>query len=189
MVRKAEKEKLKAEMEEKNLKKAEKYAALKEKLKKKEVKKMQEEAFKSFFEKNNVPKVNKTGIKESEYVAEAAQSNFIPLPVKKNTRLAPTLRNNPAIAKRRIDSLDMPSGPDGLYLSLLKSDYTPQKQTKTWPYERNVAENNDDKEFFEVESALVNAKLPRAKLLQFHETLRPAYWGTWTKKSQFVSGR
>ena len=64
----------KAEMEEKNLKKAEKYAALKEKLKKKEVKKMQEEAFKSFFEKNNVPKVNKTGIKESEYVAEAAQS-------------------------------------------------------------------------------------------------------------------
>ena len=42
MVRKAEKEKLKAEMEEKNLKKAEKYAALKEKLKKREVKKLQE---------------------------------------------------------------------------------------------------------------------------------------------------
>lgn len=30
---------------------------------------------------------------------------------------------------------------------------------------------------------------PRAKLLQFCENVRPAYWGTWRKKSQAVSGR
>merc|ERR1711962_1180483 len=32
-------------------------------------------------------------------------------------------------------------------------------------------------------------KIPRAKLLQFHDNQRPAYWGTWTKQSQSVTGR
>merc|ERR1712098_245559 len=32
-------------------------------------------------------------------------------------------------------------------------------------------------------------KVPRAKLLKFHENRRPAYWGTWTKQSKFISGR
>ena len=27
-------------------------------------------------------------------------------------------------------------------------------------------------------------RVPRAKLLQFHTNQRPAYWGTWTKKSK-----
>lgn len=29
----------------------------------------------------------------------------------------------------------------------------------------------------------------RMKLLQFHENYRPAYWGTWSKKSTHVSPR
>lgn len=29
----------------------------------------------------------------------------------------------------------------------------------------------------------------RMKLLQFHENYRPAYWGTWSKKSTHISPR
>ena len=32
-------------------------------------------------------------------------------------------------------------------------------------------------------------KNPRAKLIQFHENQRPAYWGTWSKQSSAVTGR
>ena len=120
-------------------------------------------------------------------------------------RLAPTLRNDPEMAKKRIDGLDMPLGPDSLYLALLKTGYVPDHQTRTWPYEKNVSINHEldivkeesdpedgtdksNKKIF-LDGALVNAKVPRAKLLQFHENQRPAFWGTWTKKSQFVSGR
>ena len=91
---------------------------------------------------------------------------------KKKTKFAPVFRNNPGIAKIRIDSLDMPSGPDGLYLNLLKTDYTPGKQGRTWPYERSG-----------------KIGVVRAKLLQFHTNQRPAYFGTWTKKSHCLSGR
>jgi len=34
-----------------------------------------------------------------------------------------------------------------------------------------------------------NTKPPRAKLLQFAENRRPAYWGTWSKKSDSVGPR
>ena len=109
--------------------------------------------------------------------------------------------------QKRFDGLDMPSGPDGLYLALLKSDYAPGHQTRTWPYEKNVPKDDDEVEIVKDEESdsedvaaesneriihngtLVNSKVPRAKLLQFHENKRPAFWGTWTKKSQFVSGR
>merc|ERR1712013_224531 len=130
--------------------------------------------------------------------------------VKKNMRLAPTVRNDPEKAKKRIDSLDMPSGPDGLYLALLKTEYVPGSQTRTWPYEKNVPKEDDEVEVLEDEddeesdpedliaeeteekidlNRDLSDKVPRAKLLQFHENQRPAYWGTWTKKSTFVSGR
>merc|ERR1712129_45676 len=157
-----------------------------------------------------VAKERKISGKEVEPVAEGALGNFTLFRVKDNMRLAPTVRNYPDNAKKRIDGLDMPSGPDGLYLALLKTNYAPGKQTRTWPYEKNVPKNDDEVEILEDEEeeesdpedvseesnekiilngALVNAKVPRAKLLQFHANQRPAYWGTWTKKSQFVSGR
>merc|ERR1712142_1457064 len=206
-------------------KKAEKEAELKikeeEKLKKEEGKRLQEEAekekikkkaeaFKSFFKKDDVPKERKISDKVEEEVAEGALGNFTLFRVKKNMRLAPTVRNDPDMARKRIDSLDMPSGPDGLYLALLKTSYVPGKQTKTWPYEKDVSKEDDEVEILEDEDeesdpedvvsedaedkiilngALTSNKVPRAKLLQFHENQRPAYRGTWTKKSSFISGR
>jgi len=222
----AEKEKAKQEKEEERLrKKAEKDAEMKlkeeEKSKKEEEKRQQEEAekekikkkaeaFKSFFKKEDVAKERKISDKEVEEVAEGALGNFTLFRVKNNMRLAPTVRNDPEMAKKRIDSLDMPSGPDGMYLALLKTDYKPGKQSRTWPYEKNMPKEDDEVEILEDEEeeesdpedlaeesnekiilndAKADMKIPKAKLLQFHANQRPAYWGTWTKKSQFISGR
>ncbi|ORY04411.1 hypothetical protein K493DRAFT_54637 [Basidiobolus meristosporus CBS 931.73] len=38
-------------------------------------------------------------------------------------------------------------------------------------------------------SILVKSKAPKMKLLQFAENYRPAYYGTWSKKSHAISGR
>merc|ERR1712096_355090 len=204
-------------------KKAEKEAELKqkedEKLKKDEEKKLLEEAekekvkkkteaFKSFFKKEDAKERKLSG--EEVEATEESPGYFTLFRLKSNTRLAPTVRNDPEMAKKRIDSLDMPAGPDGLYLALLKTDYTPGKQTRTWPYEKNVSKDDeDDVEILDdeeeesdpedidaedsnkivIKSAETNVKVPRAKLLQFHTNQRPAYWGTWTKKSEYISGR
>jgi len=56
-----------------------------------------------------------------------------------------------------------------------------------------LEENEDDDEedcgSFALAQDANKPAIPKAKLLQFHENQRPAYWGTWTKKSDFVSGR
>ena len=172
-------------------------------LKKKEEKKLHEEAekekmkkkserFQSFFKKNDVVKEGRIHVKEAKPVAEGAPGNFTLFRLKDNMRLAPTVRNNPEVAKKRIDSLDMPSGPGGLYLALLKTNYVPGKQLGTWPHEKNVPKDDDEKEDDvkgELKGVLVKAKVSKVKLLQFHSNRRHAYWGTWTKKSKFVSGR
>ena len=128
--------------------------------------------------------------------------------VMNTTRLAPIVRNNPDKAKKRIDSLDMPSGPDGLYLALLKTDYVPGKQTRTWPQEKRLRSSKDDEEVKKVESTdgdeslpvgvitplavgesnSVNGKMPRSKLVQFHKNQRHSFWGLSTKK-RTISGR
>jgi len=218
----AEKDKQKQEKEEERLKKkAEKEAELKqkevEKLKKEEEKRLLEEdekekakkkvqAFKSFFKKEDTKERKLSG--EEDKAEEVGLGNFTLFRVKENMRLAPTVRNNPEMAKRRIDSLDMPAGPDDLYLALLKTKYIPGKQTRTWPYEKNDKKDDDieiledeeeeesDPEDNDHEEENANiiikgalAKVPRAKLLQFHANQRPAFWGTWTKKTKYISGR
>merc|ERR1712025_81483 len=137
--RKAEKEKQEAELklkEEERLRKEEE-KRLQEEAEKEKIKK-KAEAFKSFFKKDDILKERKISDKEVEEVAQGALGNFTLFRVKKNMRLAPTVRNDPEKAKKRIDSLDMPSGPDGLYLALLKTSYVPGSQTRTWPYVKNV---------------------------------------------------
>ena len=121
------------------------------------------------------------------------ETNFKQFQVNKYTMLAPVVRRDSDIAKKTIDSVDMPSGPDGLYLALLK-DYAPGKQGKTWPYGRNddEEEGSESEEIvgsIVITGAVMESHGPRAKLIQFHDNKKPAYWGTWEKKSQFVSGR
>merc|ERR1712142_1291595 len=219
----AEREKLRKEKEEeRQKKKAEKEAEMKQKeedrIRKEEEKRQLEEAekekikkkaeaFKSFFKKDDGPKERKQSGLEADHSPDSALGNFTLFTVKKNMRLAPLVRNDPELAKKRIDNLDMPSGPDGLYLALLKTNYIPGRQTKTWPFEKNVQEDDDieildededsdseddvsdGNEEVVIKGPESDTKIPKAKLLQFHENQRPAYWGTWTKKTSSVSGR
>merc|ERR1711915_386090 len=191
-----EEDRIRKEEEKRQLEEAEK-----EKIKKKA------EAFKSFFKKDDGPKERKQSGLEAEHSPDSALGNFTLFTVKKNMRLAPLVRNDPEMAKKRIDSLDMPSGPDGLYLALLKTNYIPGSQPRTWPYEKNVQEDDDieildededsdseddvsdGNEEVVIKGPVSDTKIPRAKLLQFHENQRPAYWGTWTKITSSVSGR
>ena len=110
-------------------------------------------------------------------------------------------------------SLESACGPSGLYLEILRSGkYNVGRQTKTWPNEaKNEEEDSDDdievledeeeevdeeveaeKMMEEQQKIIIEKHQPcvsRAKLLQFHDNQRPAYWGTWTKKQNVVTGR
>jgi len=210
-----EKLKQKQEREEERLrKKAEKEAEAKQR---EEEKRQQEEAekekakktaqaFTSFFKKAE-PKAVKESVQEEASVDESA-NGFTPFRVKENMKMAPLVRGDPQKARDSIDSLDMPSGPDGMYLALLKKGHAVGRQGRTWPYEKSDCgekdvEIIDDDEESDPEDILdetdvniimrkggeMNVKIPRAKLLKFHENRRPAYWGTWTKASKMISGR
>jgi len=213
----AEKLKIKQEKEEEKMrKKAEKEAEAKQKEEEKrlaeeaekEKVKKEAQAFSSFFKKVEPKEVKETVPEVNE--EDDAVGGFTPFRVKENMRLAPLVRADTEVAKSRIDSLDMPVGPDHMYLELLKTGYQAGKQGKTWPYEKveeaddvEILDDEDDAEESDPEDDLdetnVNIimrkggdksiKVPRAKLLKFHENRRPAYWGTWTKQSKFISGR
>jgi len=213
----AEKLKMKQEKEEEKMrKKAEKEAEAKQKEEEKklaeeaekEKAKKEAQAFSSFFKKVE-PKEVKESVPEVKEEDDAV-GGFTPFRVKKNMRLAPLVRGDTEVAKARIDSLDMPCGPDGLYLELLKNGYQAGKQGKTWPYEKveeddveilDEDEDADDESDPEddLDETNVNIimrkggdktiKIPKAKLLKFHENRRPAYWGTWTKQTNKISGR
>jgi len=219
-----EKEK-KLKEEERDKKKAEKELELKakeeekakkeeEKAKKEEEKKAQEaaekekllkkaQAFKSFFKKEEV--------KEKEVKAEVEKNTgfFGILHKGKNMRLAPLVRGDPEKAKSNIDSLEMPSGPEGLYLHLLQTKrHKPLSQGRTWPYAKKgehlddedvtVVEDDDEEDdedggddggvAIDIQMSHLLANMPRAKLLKFHENQRPAYWGTWASKTSKVIG-
>jgi len=192
-----EKEKLQKFMEEQNKK-------LEEAEKEKNNKTAQ--AFKGFFVKKNVEDTKKEEICPTE-----KSSNFTPFRLKSNMRMAPLVRNNTTLAKNRLDSLDLPSAPSGLYLDILKSGiYKPKNgQLRTWPLEsKNISENKDEIEILpdeedadssicimdnedctEIEENPKQTSNRKAKLFQFHENNRPAYWGTWAKKHDKIKGR
>ena len=52
---------------------------------------------------------------------------------------------DPENARANIDSLEMPAGPDGLYLSLLQTKkHKPQTQGRTWPYIKKGDRGDDE---------------------------------------------
>ena len=208
-------EKEKAEAEKLRLKQEKEDEKLRKKAEKEQEKKQQEIAekekarkeanvFLSFFKKEDpAEKKENESIRPTE---ENPTRNLTVFRVKPNMRLAPLVRGDPERAKRNIDSLDMPSGPDGLYLALLNTGYTVGRQGRTWPYERlnekdeveiledEEEESDPEDELNETNTNIIMRKGDksvkiRAKLLKFHENQRPAYWGTWTKSSKFISGR
>lgn len=158
----------------------------KEKQKEEEKKLKTAAAFVSFF----VPKkVNSTDGKKLEETTSA----FMPFEVKCDMKMPPP-RRDPLTTdeKSNLDELVANNDKDFSYLKDLK---TTKKRTcqKTWIYE----DPDDDLLIVEDEVLLgetICEEKPkteriRVKLLMFQENQRPAYYGTWRKKSKNITGR
>lgn len=121
----------------------------------------------------------------------------MPFQVRERMKLAPCVRFQ--ISKEQLAALEEDLKGDKpvekLYLKQLKGDYKPKSSGKTWP----VDEKDDDLiivpdelegvgEDIEVDEAQIKMK-HRAKFLMFVENRRPAYHGTWRKKTGSISAR
>ncbi|XP_063383146.1 chromatin assembly factor 1 subunit A-like [Cydia fagiglandana] len=157
-------------------------------------KKKAAEAFVNFF----VPKQ-----KEKEPKAVVSQNSILSsFTIKADMRLAPLIRVELSdMQKKDMDELmsDQKSGEKDLYLKNLKKEGVKTGCSgKTWP----LTDKEDD------DVMIVEDELPpiegadeilaceeatreklRPKLFSFHENKRPPYWGTWRKKSAFVTAR
>ncbi|CAG9538317.1 unnamed protein product [Cercopithifilaria johnstoni] len=97
--------------------------------------------------------------RESEAVQTSSVLNILPFFCKQGVSLAPVFRRKP-LSKEVHDSLLVEIQPvERLYLSTIKP------------------------------RAVEKVKLNRSKLFQFHDNLRPPYYGTWRKKSGVITGR
>ncbi|KAK3918427.1 Chromatin assembly factor 1 subunit A-A [Frankliniella fusca] len=151
--------------------------------------------FTSFF----VPKTSKAEREETPLSSSSTVQNFMPFEVKADMRVAPKVRHTLSIAEKlsldKVIKEEANIPQNSLYLSVLKSGkITPKQAHKTWPY-NEVKDDDDDISIIESDDygVLVEDKkkveILRAKFLQFHENHRPAYRGTWRKKSNAVTGR
>ncbi|CAB4058101.1 CHAF1A [Lepeophtheirus salmonis] len=197
--RKREEERKELERLEKERKKNEEKL---EKLKQEELDKKKREktvqSFASFFLKKD-----KHGVEESHRSGSDFLNSF---QIKNHMRLAPVSRSKfDEERKNKFEKLfySTPSEDSPLYLNILRSsDYVKSACDKTWNLDPKD-EGDDDVEIIDEEDVLneisgtvtsdEESRKPKqrlkAKLLHFHENQRPPYWGTWTKKTSFISGR
>ncbi|XP_037791159.1 LOW QUALITY PROTEIN: chromatin assembly factor 1 subunit A-B-like [Penaeus monodon] len=138
---------------------------------------------------------------------KSSNGNFKEFRVKEDMQLAPLVRTN--FTEERRTSLSeyltkQTKDSSETYLTVLKTGtYAPCKSQRTWPFENKKEEVDDDIEIIEDEDGDMdagdsmvqeaepdlNSKTVKAKLLQFCENRRPAYWGTWSKKSKNICAR
>lgn len=149
-----------------------------DKLKKKQVeeeKKIKQQMvaskFQSFFTKVSPEQKKKPKIGNLELQKDQSIANYIPEISKENFVLG------------AFDSQIKHQDSDLLYLDEIRTNaHIPFKQRRS----QLTNQMNDDVIF---DGSQNERKTYRAKLLQFHENLRPAYFGTWRKKSQTINGR
>lgn len=147
----------------------------------------------------------KRDLEEAE--EKSSNGNFKEFRVKEDMQLAPLVRTN--FTEDRRTSLNeyltkQTKDSSETYLSILKTGiYAPCKSQRTWPFENKKEEVDDDIEIIEDEDgdmdagdsmvqeteSDLNIKTVKAKLLKFCENRRPAYWGTWSKKSKNICAR
>ncbi|XP_057303020.1 chromatin assembly factor 1 subunit A-B-like isoform X2 [Hydractinia symbiolongicarpus] len=208
--REAEKEKREAERKQKE--EVKRQEEEKKKMEDEAVQKKKEKAaqqFKSFFRKS-------TNISKAPEVESFKR--FIPFQVKPNMILAPVCRRKD-FHKEKLDKSIGELNPDvSLYLEelavriannqniiyitrrKLRREFEEQKRLESKnKYEKPIEtgssptdvviigdDNNDDAED---EKSFTETNLYKAKFLKFSENTRPAYYGTWSKKSKFINGR
>ncbi|KYB25055.1 hypothetical protein TcasGA2_TC031939 [Tribolium castaneum] len=149
-----------------------------EKQKLEEQKQKTAQAFVNFF----VPKKIETKVDEPK------TRLFMPFQVKSDMRLAPLTRHVLSVeGKNNLDESLVKNDLDVLYLSELKQGRKTGTCGRTWPFEEDVIIVEED--FGESICEDKQKKKMRAKFLKFHENRRPAYYGTWRKKSCVVKPR
>ncbi|NXS34943.1 CAF1A factor, partial [Pomatostomus ruficeps] len=167
-------------------------AKLEEKRKKEEEKRLKEEEKRihaqkaeitRFFQKPKTPQAPKT--------LAGSCGKFAPFEIKENMVLAPLSRVtlDPEYLEQ-LDKLLHAQNGEGSFLRDLKCR-EPRKSGPTWVHSSSDSVNSD---VVVVDNCQTDAvpereKFGRMKLLQFSENHRPAYWGTWNKRTSLICAR
>ncbi|XP_077716532.1 chromatin assembly factor 1 subunit A isoform X4 [Canis aureus] len=188
---KAEKQRLKEERRKERQEALE--AKLEEKRKKEEEKRLREEEKRikaekaeitRFFQKPKTPQAPKT--------LAGSCGKFAPFEIKEHMVLAPRFRT--VFDQDLCDQLDQLLQQQSGEFSFLKDlkGRQPLRSGPTVVSNRNTNIYNSDVVIVEsgkVEGVPERKKFGRMKLLQFSENHRPAYWGTWNKKTTVIHPR
>lgn len=173
---KKESERLKkqAEVDEKN----------REKQKLEEKKQKAAAAFTKFF----VPRKSTGEVKKEPPVQN--NNNFMPFQLKSDMRLAPASRNtlNNEGKEHLEQKMSKQDQTPKEYLKNLKVNARSSGKTWLWTTDDVVLIENESNLNKNISNAKISVKL-RAKFLKFHENRRPAYFGTWRKKSTKIKPR
>ncbi|XP_017262373.1 chromatin assembly factor 1 subunit A [Kryptolebias marmoratus] len=177
------KSKLEAKMEEKRKKEEEKRI-------KEEEKRLKEEKDRLKAEKAEITRfLQKSKIQQAPKTLAAACGKFAPFEIKENMSLAPLTRVQ--CEESVLEELDRcllhpAENSEGL------KDWIGQKPRRSGPTKTRQTGSLRD-------CVIVDGPKPDGipdrkrcgamKLLQFHENYRPAYWGTWSKKTSHISPR
>ncbi|XP_006278730.1 chromatin assembly factor 1 subunit A [Alligator mississippiensis] len=168
-------------------------AKLEEKRKKEEEKRLKEEEKRinaqkaeitRFFQKPKTPQAPKT--------LAGSCGKFAPFEIKENMALAPLSRV--ILEQEVLDQLDQllkTPNSDVCFFKELKCR-KPLKSNPTFINNSNADTFNSDVvvvESCQMDTVPERKKFGRMKLLQFCENHRPAYWGTWNKKTTVIHSR
>ncbi|XP_051232040.1 chromatin assembly factor 1 subunit A isoform X2 [Dicentrarchus labrax] len=177
------KSKLEAKLEEKRKKEEEKRM-------KEEEKRLKEEKDRLKAEKAEITRfLQKAKIQQAPKTLAAACGKFAPFEIKENVFLAPLCRvqcEDSVLEELDQYLLNPADKRDGL------KDWIGQKPRRWGPTKPRQTDSLS--ECIAVEGPKPDGVPDRKrygpmKLLQFHENYRPAYWGTWSKKSSHISPR
>ncbi|XP_029988154.1 chromatin assembly factor 1 subunit A [Sphaeramia orbicularis] len=185
-------ERLKAKEE---LRKSKLEAKLEEKRKKEEEKRMKEEEKRMKEEKDRLKAekaeitrfLQKPKVQQAPKTLAAACGKFAPFEIKENMFLAPLCRvqcEESVLEKLDEYLLNPTNNPDGM------KDWFRQKPRRTGPTKpRQTLSDCIAVEGPKPDGVPDRKRYGPMKLLRFHENYRPAYWGTWSKKSSHISPR
>ncbi|AWP11340.1 putative chromatin assembly factor 1 subunit A isoform 3 [Scophthalmus maximus] len=194
---KEEKEKAERLKAKEELRKSKQEAKVEEKRKKEEEKRMKEEEKRVKEEKDRLKAekaeitrfLQKSKIQQAPKKLAAACGKFAPFEIKENMSLAPLCRvqcEDSVLEELDRCLLNPSNNRNGL------KDWIGQKPRQSGP--TKPRQRASLSECVTVEGPKADGVPDRTrygpmKLLQFHKNYRPAYWGTWSKKSSYVSPR
>ncbi|XP_012727122.2 chromatin assembly factor 1 subunit A [Fundulus heteroclitus] len=194
---KEEKEKAERLKAKEELRKSKLEAKLEEKRKKEEEKRMKEEEKRLKEEKDRLKAekaeitrfLQKPKIQQAPKTLAAACGKFAPFEIKENMSLAPLCRVQ--CEDLVLEELDRCLLSPAENSNALK-DWIGRTPRRSGPTERRQADPLSDciaMEASKPDGTPDRKRYGPMKLLQFHENYRPAYWGTWRKKSSHISPR